>query len=1072
MTTHRNTVATAGVVTILLLVASAGAEPMSIGVNFFRKTTVDSTSNPGLVPGDNWNNVSTAVGTTRNLHDDSRDVTPADVTVVSGRSWNGFGAGTTDNAGFNRMVRDGVFGSGAGDKDDQVGISFAQIPYAIYDVYVFTQSRTTNGSALSITLGDTTYYYTTDGHSVANEMKQITSKKSEAPTKGGAYALFRNVSGDSFVVKTGGSRTGVIANQIFGIHIVNASKSLAVDSHSAPITTTAFFSQYCMKCHGPQKHKGDVRLDQIGSSVTGDNHKLWENVVHNIQRGDMPPEDETQPSRRQRQAFLKQALSMLERYEADSQVAEDPLLRLTNQQIAHSLQDLLGTPTHIADRLIRDPIDKHGFSIQNELDLSGAHLLLYADLLDEVLQEVFPDNLTPPDNVFRVTGNDWEKCHWAGDNFLYRNLRRLYEGPDWLGDKFRIPIPPKHEFRMYLRDNRGSGRFRVGLTVRNEPPANGGPQVPQELGIYLCQGGDLPYKLVRAIQVPVKEGPQHFEMFGSLADHLGTSTRRIVKDDRSPGYWLSFRTLTIMNHNELNGYRLPRRHLSTDPIFLVRADDQWIKAFGNKPGLRASVNGNNGRHGNEGPSPGEGGGAAVYPDAMKSHGHAIIERVEFEVPYHASWPPPVAKPFLKDGRILRESLKAGLKQFAARAWRRPLDAKDTIYIELLCEKEQVAGRSGTAALRNVVKTILLDSKFLFLNNSDRHELASRLSYFLWNGPPDDRLIAAVGSRTPITDDVVKREVDRLLADKRSERFVSDFVGQWIDFRAFDAVAIDPNYYPRFKNTRLGVRTKEHMKLESVAFFSEILHRNLSCMNFLESDFVMLNDMMAEHYGVPPVHTARFVRAPALKTRGGGILTQGSFLLGHSNGQDAHAIKRGVWLRGRLLGDPPADPPPEIPGLEEQPSDGKPQGRELSIKKKFDRHLATGTTCYDCHKDIDPWGIAMEGFDAVGLPRTRIVGAGLVMKDVAIAGRPVNGLLPLKQYLFEKHRDDFSRGVTQHMLSYALGRPLTYRDEQQIADLQAVFKKSGYQMRSLIHAIATSPDFGADRIKEPHRGNNK
>lgn len=1065
MATQRNTVSTAGVVTILLLVASASAEPGSIGVNFFQKTTVDSTSHPGVAPGDNWNNVSTAVGTTRNLHDDSRDTTTADVTVVSGRSWDGFANGTTGNAGFNLMVSDGVHGNGAGDDNDQVSISFAQVPYATYDVYVFTQSRTTNGSELFITIGDTTYFYTTDGRSAADEMKPITSKTSGAPTKGGSYALFRNVSGDKFVIKTGGSRTGVISNQIFGVHIVDSSDT-PLESGHPPITTTAFFSQYCLKCHGPQEHKGDVRLDQIDAGVTGGNHKLWENVVHNIQRGDMPPEDETQPSRRHRQAFLKQALSMLERHDAHNQVSKDPLLRLTNQQIAHSLQDLLGTATYIADRLIRDPVDKHGFSMQNELDLSGSHLLLYADLLDDVLQNVIPDNLAPPRNVFRVAGNDWEKCHWAGDNYLYRGLRRLYEGPDWLGDKFRIPIPPKHEFRMYLRDNRSSGRFRIGLTVRNEPPADGGPRVPQELGIYLCQGGDLPYKLVRAIQVPAKEGTQHFEMYGSLADHLGISTKPIVKDDRSPGYWLSFRTLTITNHNELKGYPLPGRFLSTDPLFLVRADDQWIEAFGNKPGLRASVNGNNGRHGNEG------GGAAVYPDAMKSHGHAIIERVEFEVPYHVSWPPPVAESFLKDGHISRESLKAGLKEFASRAWRRPLDEKDMTYIERLCEEEQVAGRSGTAALRNVLKTILLDSRFLFLNNSDRHGLASRLSYFLWNGPPDDRLMAAVDSKTPISDDVVKREVDRLLADERTERFVSDFVGQWIDFPAFDAVAIDPNYYPRFKNTRLGVRTKEHMKLESVAFFSEILHHNVSCMNFLESDFVMLNDMMAEHYGAPPVHTARFVRAPTLKTRGGGILTQGSFLLGHSNGQDAHAIKRGVWLRGRLLGDPPSDPPPEVPGLEEQPSADKPQGRTLSIKEKFDRHLATGTTCYDCHKDIDHWGIAMEGFDAVGLPRTKIVNAGPVLKDVAIAGHAINGLLPLKQYLVDKHRDDFARGFTQHMLSYALGRPLTYRDENQITDLQAAFRNSGYQMRSLIHAIATSSEFREGRIREPHRGNNK
>ena len=1059
----RTTVPTASVLAGLLLVTAVAAAPPSIGVNFFQNTKVLPTDNPGIVSGVFWNNVATAVGTTRDLDDDSRDATTADVTVVSGRRWNDFGVGTTSRAGFNRMVDDGVFGSGVG-KDNEVAISFAQIPYASYDVYVFTQARTGNDSELSITLGDATYFYATDGRAAADEMKQITSKTSGAPTKGGSYALFRNVSGDSFVVKSSGSRSGVISNQIFGIHIVNTSDT-AASRHSAPITATAFFSQYCMKCHGPQEQKGDVRLDQIGSRVT-DNHKLWETVVHNIQRGDMPPEDESQPSTPQRQAFLKQALSMLERHEADSQIVDDPLLRLTNQQIAHSLQDLLGTPTHIADRLIRDPIHKHGFSVQNELDLSGSHLLLYADLLDEVLLEVFPDNLSPPDDVFRVAANDWEKCHWAGDNYLYRGLRRLYEGPDWLGDKFRIPIPPKHEFRMYLRDNRGSGRFRVGLTVRNEPPADGGPREPQELGIYLCQGGDLPYKLVRAIQVPAKEGSQHFEMFGSLADHLGTSTKRIVKDDRSPGYWLSFRTLTITNHNKLTGYALPGRQLSTDPIFLVRADDQWIKAFGTKAGLQPSVNGNNGRHGNEG------GGAAVYPEAMKSHGHAIIERVEFEVPYHASWPPPVIKPFAKERRISFESLQTGLNQFAAKAWRRPLDEKDIAYIALLCEREKTAGRSEVAALRNVVKTILLDSKFLFLNNSDRHGLASRLSYFLWNGPPDAKLIAAVGGKFPISDNIVKREVDRLLADKRSERFVSDFVGQWIDFTAFDAVAIDPNYYPRFKNTRLSVRTKEHMKLESVAFFSEILRKNLSCLSFLESDFVMLNDMMAEHYGAPPVHSARFVRASAPRIRGGGILAQGSFLLGHSNGQDAHAIKRGVWLRGRLLGNPPPDPPPEVPGLEEQSSADKPQSRPLSIREKFDEHLATGTTCYDCHKDIDPWGIAMEGFDAVGLPRTKIVNAGPVLKDVTIAGRAINGLLPLKQYLVEKYRDDFSRGFTEHMLSYAMGRPLTYRDEKQINDLQAAFKKSGYQMRSLIHAIAMSPAFKEDGIKEPDRVSNK
>ena len=1056
----------------LCLVNIAVADHASIGVNFYHDTRVAPTEHPGIVHGAHWNNVSAVTGTTQNLRDNSGAATTADVTVDAGAGYGAFGKGGTGFSGFDQMVDDGVHGTGQGGKNNEARISLAQIPYTVYDVYVFAQSRTINGTELSLTIGDKTYYYATDGDAAADELKQITSTTPGEPTRGGSYIRLRNLSGASLVVSTGGSQTNVISNQVFGVHIVDATTAdpiHGVSDSAASVTSRpngAFFREYCVKCHNAQESSGSVRLDQLGIGVTGENYKLWQKIVYNIQRGDMPPEDEMRPSARERQEFLEHVQRKLQRFEADNQIAGEPLLRLTNQQVAHSLQDLLDTPTHIADRMIGDPIHKHGFSVQNELDLSGSHLLLYADLLDEVLLEVFPDDLKPPENVFRVAGDDWEKCHWAGDNYLYRGLRRLYEGPDWLGDRFCIPIPPKHEFRMYLRDNRSSGRFRIRLTVRNEPAAEGGPRVPQELGVYLCQGGDLPYKLVRAIQVPAKEGSQRFEMFGSLADHLGTSTKPIEKDDRSPGYWLSFRTLTITNHNELKGYRLPARFLSTEPIFLVRADDQWINAFGKKAGLLPSTNGNNGRHGNVGSGP------AVYADAMKSHGHAIIERVEFEVPYHASWPPLAAKPFAREGRISYESLPDGLKQFAARAWRRTLDAEETAYIQLLCEREKAAGRSGAAALRNVLKTILLDGRFLYVNNLDRHGFASRLSYFLWNGPPDAKLSAAVGGKKPITDDAVKLEVDRLLADKRSERFVSDFVGKWIDFTAFEAVAIDPNFYPRFKNTRLGVRTKEHMKLESTAFFSEILHQNLNCMNFLESDFVMLNHAMAEHYGATPVHSARFVRRPVTPSRGGGLLAQGSFLLGHSNGQDAHAIKRGVWLRGRLLGDPPSDPPPEVPGLDEQASGDQKHNGPLSIKKKFERHLATGTTCHDCHKDIDHWGIAMEGFDAVGLPRRRVLNAGPVSKIVQIDGRKIGGLVSLKQYLMEERRDEFARGLTQHMLSYAIGRPLTYRDENLIVETQDKFKASGYRMRSLLHAIATSPVFKDGPFHELSHDNTK
>ena len=246
-----------------------------------------------------------------------------------------------------------------------------------------------------------------------------------------------------------------------------------------------------------------------------------------------------------------------------------------------------------------------------------------------------------------------------------------------------------------------------------------------------------------------------------------------------------------------------------------------------------------------------------------------------------------------------------------------------------------------------------------------------------------------------------------------------------------------------------------MKQESIEFFSEILFKDLSCLNFLESDFVMVNGRLAEHYGIPEVHTQRFTRVAAPKSRGGGALAQGSVLLAYSTGQDAHAVNRGVWIRSRLLGDPPSDPPPDVPALGAQKDEPTQRG-PLSIKQRLESHLAAGTTCYDCHKDIDPWGVALEGFDAVGLPRTKIKllpdikisnlharvsrpAGGTVVKDVVIDEQEIDGLLPLKQFLLKHRHEQFAYGFTRHMLSYALGRPLTYRDEPTVLALQSEFQ---------------------------------
>mgnify|MGYP004001611619 CR=1 FL=1 len=246
-------------------------------------------------------------------------------------------------------------------------------------------------------------------------------------------------------------------------------------------------------------------------------------------------------------------------------------------------------------------------------------------------------------------------------------------------------------------------------------------RTPQEIGIYIDQSGNHPYKLVEPITVRPQEGPQQFELYGTLENHLGVVSDPIVAEDRSPGYWLKFRTLSIVNHNKLEGFPLPARSGWTEPIYLVRPDEQWIKAFGNIPGLIPSANGNNGTHGNEAKGP------AVYPEAMKSHRHVVVEKVEFETPYFKSWPPRSVQPFLTNGKLKPTEVPVRLKEFAARAWRRPLSETDAKQIDQIWAAELDAGSSDLEALRSSIVTILSDPRFLYLRQSDNPGFASPFS---------------------------------------------------------------------------------------------------------------------------------------------------------------------------------------------------------------------------------------------------------------------------------------------------------------------------------------------------------
>ena len=841
-------------------------------------------------------------------------------------------------------------------------------------------------------------------------------------------------------------------------------------AHAADEGVSQFFRQYCFQCHDAREKAGDVRLDLLSPHVDAANIELWRDVIHNLQRGEMPPEDEKQPEAKVRQDFLNTVVPAIARYEDDLASADKRMMRLSNTQIANSLQSLLHSIIDVAPYMVEDPTNKHGYSMQSEMEFSGGYFNLYLPKLEEMVESAVPDltdNPDPPER-FAFRGNEWEKQHYLARRDIIKSAnKKYYKGPFWLEDEFKIPLPPKHEFRLSIKDNRPEGFFRIRVKLRNMPPTEGGKVTSQELTVFLCAGRLEPHgSPVGIITVPAKQGMQVFDFFGNVRDWPGVSTDPPEPGEERP--LTKRRTLTLQNNGALPGFKLPppansgKRNKTpadrTQEAFLIRAGDFWV------PHLKGNYRTNNlspsgfgwgdltdSRRANYGPP--------IYREAIKKVGWLQIESVEFELPFIESWPPHTTKEFLTDGKLNPAELPEKLKSFAAKAWRRPLTADNEAYLEKVMQSQLEATDNQYLALREALTTVLCDPRFLHLTNvgstpkERNHELVSRLSYFLWDGPPDEALFKLADQDSPLTNAQLATEVDRMLADAKVDRFVENFVAQWFDFKRFEQIAIDPTYYPDW-----SIKLRSHLQGEPVAFFKELLQHDLSCLNIVDSDFVMVNRLMANHYGLEDVHSMGYTRVPAPEARGG-ALGMAAFHLAFSDGRDAHAINRGVWVRSRLLGDPVSEPPPDVPTLADQ---NEADIENMTLKERLQFH-SRGTTCYDCHKDVDHWGIALEGYDATGAVRTHVATSRgtpgkPISSAVEIDGTPVADGAALKSYIIADHKDDFAYGFTKHMFSYALGRKLTYRDEAAVQRVQKQFEDKGYIMRDLIKVIVTSDLF--------------
>ena len=385
----------------------------------------------------------------------------------------------------------------------------------------------------------------------------------------------------------------------------------------------------------------------------------------------------------------------------------------------------------------------------------------------------------------------------------------------------------------------------------------------------------------------------------------------------------------------------------------------------------------------------------------------------------------------------------------------------------LFRKLRKSGLDRETAIKEVLASVLIDIDFLFINApaqqktkeilQKNYQFASRLSYFLWNSPPDQELIelAAGGD---LTDHVsVANQVRRMLKDSRAKRFTADFSHQWLRLDRFSRTSVMEEYYPEYDD-----QLASDIKAETLATFNRIFFEGSDARELIAPKFAMLNQRLARHYDIKDVHGGALRAVPAEQAnRRGGLLRQASLLTINGDGIDSHPVRRGVWIKDRLLGDPPPPPPPN---LDTDLSDA-PELSGLPLREKIESHRSQAA-CKFCHAKIDPWGIALEAYDATGGWRDHSqVGTGkdavmhpINAEVVLPSGKEISNIDELEHLIAYELDNAFTKALAKHMMTYALGHELSLADEAELVKIHQHFLTSGFRLPDLVLAIVQSEAF--------------
>ncbi len=785
----------------------------------------------------------------------------------------------------------------------------------------------------------------------------------------------------------------------------------------AAVPYEAFIEKHCARCHGPEKEKGDLRFDKLSRDfkLGADTHH-WAEAMEQVNSGEMPPKKDKEPKPTQAEiaAFVSDLDARLKEGKAARMAARPPVThyRLSRKEYQNTVYDLLGARYNPAapGGLNEDSL-WHGFErIGSQLSLSPSHVDRYYRAADTVLERAFPAKAGETRKV-RMTAaemhyGDMKTAQSALDQFgIKRPLRQLlFPGrietalsPQWFGK-----VGPEQ-----------SGLYRLRLKASGIRPLGG---QPAHLSIGKSTGEETVASLVEFDINAPEDSPKIYE-FDVYLDMPATLHFSVVATDgvdRRSG--AAFRNV-LGSKTYLFTHSSERQLLNTNA-------PQMFDDKGN--GIFSTV---------------------------------LVDWIEWEGPLLTPTEKARREGLLPADNASPEVIAEHLRSFAEHAWRRPVRVDELSEYLKAYASERTAGEKTAEAYRVALQGVLTSRNFIYLVEGDPKarekltdwELASRLSYFLWSSMPDDGLFNAAKGDA-LKGDNLSKQVDRLLKDPRSERFVDDFSRQWLQLHRVGMFPPDKKLYPNYDSW-----LETSMRGEAVEYFREMFGKNLSVDGFIHSDWTMANSRLCDFYGLPEPKTEGFQRV-ALKPEDhrGGLLTMGAVLGLTSDGTRHRPIHRGVWLSEAIFGKTPPPPPANVPAIEPP----TPQSTKASLRDKLAAH-SKNPNCAACHAKIDPLGFAWDNYDAIGQWRTREkvpagVGADPEIKPAGAMpdGRAFKDSVAFKQLLIAD-RDAVARAFVEHLSTYALRRVLTFDDKADIDAIVAEAKKHDYRLQDIVKAVATS-----------------